>query len=63
MGGAYCTQSEERCSQGLASKSGGRTQLGRPSVTGDNIKLCFKNWMKERGLHLTSSECEQVAGC
>ena len=47
----------------LASKDGGRTQLGRPSVTGDNIKICFKIWMKECVLHLTFSECEQVAGC
>jgi hypothetical protein len=47
----------------LAGKGGGRTQLGRPNVTGDNIKICFKNWMKEGGLYLTSSECEQAAGC
>jgi hypothetical protein len=30
---------------------------------GDNNKMCLKNWMKERGLHLTFSECEQVVGC
>jgi hypothetical protein len=27
------------------------------------ILKCFKNWTEERGLHLTFSECEQVADC
>ena len=46
----------------LASKAGGRTQPGRPSITGIILK-CIKNLVKERGLHLNFSECEQVAGC
>jgi hypothetical protein len=40
-----------------------QVKLGRPSVTEDNIKMCFKNWTKECGLHLTFSECEQMAAC